>query len=249
MFEFLNNSPFVTYSAVEVPKVTKYSLPLGDVDLGYGLSVGSNGKIKVENPQESNGEREVKFIKDTPEEQNPVYTEEQNPVYAKEYTFTGSPGKFASGRPKQAVEFFKSKLMNELNLDQETADRSAKAIVGNFMFESGDPTLNKTNNVGDKNLGPNGSSFGIGQWRLDRRTALKNFAAKRGKSMSDFMTQLEFAWDEINNSQKGFKILDNLMNSKTIEEATERFMNTFERPNKNPKINKISERIKYAKSL
>ena len=39
MFDFLNESPFVTYSSVEIPKrkITKYSLPLGDVDLFNGL--------------------------------------------------------------------------------------------------------------------------------------------------------------------------------------------------------------------
>jgi hypothetical protein len=38
----------------------------------------------------------------------------------------------------------------------------SNAIVGNFMIESGDPTLTKTDNIGDKNLGPNRSAYGIG---------------------------------------------------------------------------------------
>lgn len=144
------------------------------------------------------------------------------------------------GRPKQAVEFFKSKGLST---------HAAAAIVGNLMLESGDITLNKTDNIGDKHLGPKGSSYGMGQWRLDRRTALTNFAAKRGKPISDFETQLEFVWDEINNSQKAYKVLEGLNNAKTVEEATESFMKTYERPNKNPKINALATRIKYAKSL
>jgi hypothetical protein len=43
--------------------------------------------------------------------------------------------------------------------------------------------------------------------------------------------------------------LEKLINSPTIEEATTSFMNTFERPNSNPKINGINTRIKYARSL
>lgn len=169
---------------------------------------------------------------------------------------TTSTKKYYGNNVNIAKQFFTDKLQ-ELYKNNGFSDENAlkqasmhsNAIVGNFMIESGDPTLTKTDNIGDKNLGPKGSAYGIGQWREDRRTALKNFAAKRGKPMSDFITQLEFAWDEMNGSQKYYKVLENLMNSKTIEEATENFMNTYERPNKNPKINGLASRIGYAKSL
>ena len=36
------------------------------------------------------------------------------------------------------------------------------------------------------------------------------------------------------------------MNSKTASEAAESFMNTFERPNKNPRINGIKRRMELA---
>ena len=145
-----------------------------------------------------------------------------------------------SGRKKQAMEFFQSKGL---------APHQAAGIVGNLMLESGSPNLSKTDAIGDRDKGPKGSSYGIGQWRLDRRTDLKNFAAKRGKPMSDFYTQLEFIWEEMNGSQKQYKILEGLLNSKNAKEATISFMNTFERPNSNPKINGIATRIKYSESL
>ena len=230
---------FTTFQAVETPKVTM-KMPLadnGEISLPWASGISSNGtpivKDNIQTP---------KMIVDNNPEQEYIQNDSQQQT-------SSTNNSNLKGRPKQAVEFFKSKFINELNLDEQTASRSAKAIVGNLMLESGDITLTKTDNIGDKDKGPNGSSYGMGQWRLDRRTALKNFAAKLGKPMSDFNTQLEFVWNEMNGSQKGYKVLEKLINSSTIEEATTSFMNTFERPNSNPKINGINTRIKYAKSL
>jgi hypothetical protein len=51
MLDFLNEpNPFSVYSNVESPKVTKFSLPLGDIDLdGTGLYIGDNGTVQAEN--------------------------------------------------------------------------------------------------------------------------------------------------------------------------------------------------------
>lgn len=231
---------FTKFQAVETPKVT-IKMPLMDdgiMDISnWATGVTSNGtpivKDNIQTP---------KMIVNNNPEQEYIQTDSQQQI-------SSTNDSNLKGRPKQAVEFFKSKFINELNLNEQTASRSAKAIVGNLMLESGDSTLTKTDNIGDKDKGPNGSSYGMGQWRLDRRTALKNFAAKLGKPMSDFNTQLEFVWNEMNGSQKRYKVLEKLINSSTIEEATTSFMNTFERPNSNPKINGINTRIKYAKSL
>lgn len=151
-------------------------------------------------------------------------------------------------RQKQAVEFFKSKFKDILKWDEKDAIKAAAAITGNLMVESGDKNLIKTDAIGDKHLGPEGSSYGLAQWRLDRRTNLKNFAAKNGKPMSDFYIQLEFLWDEIIKDRQ-FKILDGLKQAKSVNEATENFMNRFERPNSDPKINLIKTRKSYANSL
>ena len=227
-YDFLNDS-FTVFENVETPKITKLELPLGNIDVGDWGYISDNGSI---------------LANDNLEGTTPHIVNDNNPEQETSVTSQS----FNTNRTKQAVDFFKSKLKS-INFSDEQSDRGARAIVGNFMCESGDPTLNKTSSIGDKNLGPKGSAYGMGQWRLDRRDALIKFASKRGKPISDFNTQLEFAWEEMVNSQKSFKILEGLANSKTIEEATESFMNTFERPNKDPKVNAISKRIKFAKSL
>lgn len=222
-YNFLDNS-FTEFENVENPKVT-YKSPL--IDDAFDITSGFSGVSQSGTP----------IARNTFSSELNVNNSEEHVPIQQNYT---SVNKNISGRPKQALDFF---------IKNGFSQHAAAAIVGNLMLESGDPTLNKTDNIGDKKLGPNGSSYGMGQWRLDRRTALKNFAAKRGKPMSDFETQLEFVLDEINNGQKQYKILEGLNNAKTVEEATTSFMNTFERPNKDPKINGIQKRIKYAKSL
>lgn len=222
-YNFLDNS-FTEFENVESPKVT-YKAPL--IDDAFDITSGFSRVSQTGTP----------IARNTFSSELNVNNSEEHVPIQQNYT---SINKNISGRPKQALDFF---------IKNGFSQHAAAAIVGNLMLESGDPTLNKTNSIGDKKLGPSGSSYGMGQWRLDRRTALKNFAAKRGKPMSDFETQLEFILDEINNGQKQYKILEGLNSAKTVEEATKSFMNTFERPNKDPKINGIQKRIEYAKSL
>lgn len=227
-YNFVDNN-FTTYESVKEPEV---KIPvIGDlVDISpwaSGIAYSSSGESV---PIAKNNISTPKMIDDNNPEQEIIQTSSNN-------QFTG---KNMKGNQKVAYDFFINKGLQP---------HQAAGIVGNLMLESGDMSLNKTDNIGDRDKGPNGSSYGIAQWRLDRRTALKNFAAKRGKPMSDLITQLEFLWDEMNGSQKKFKVLEGLMNSSTVEEATASFMNTFERPNSNPKINGIDKRIKYAKSL
>lgn len=233
MFNPLENGFFTVYESVEPPKRnTTIKFPLGEEDIGTWGYIGNNGVIIANNNlNQDQKEESSKLI---------VNNSEEVDMTNNNYSINSS----VAGRPRQAVEFFKSKLINEKKLDEQTATRSAMAIVGNLMHESGDVTLNNTSALGDK-----GTAYGMGQWRFDRRKALERFAKKRGKPMSDFNTQLEFTWDEITGSQKHYKVLEGLINSKSLEEATESFMRTFERPNSNPKIHKLSDRIKYAKSL
>lgn len=238
MFNPLENGFFTVYESVEPPKRnTTIKFPLGEEDIGTWGYIGNNGVIIANNNlNQDQKEESSKLIVNNSEEVDMT----NNNYSVNNYSINPS----STGRPRQAVEFFKSKLINEKKLDEQTATRSAMAIVGNLMHESGDITLNNTSALGDK-----GTAYGMGQWRFDRRKALERFAKKRGKPMSDFNTQLEFTWDEITGSQKHYKVLEGLINSKSLEEATESFMRTFERPNSNPKIHKLSDRIKYAKSL
>ena len=66
----------------------------------------------------------------------------------------------------------------------------AAGFVGNLMQESG-------RGLNPEAMGDGGTSFGIAQWRGDRFTALKKFAAARGSSWKNLHTQLEFSLHEL----------------------------------------------------
>lgn len=94
----------------------------------------------------------------------------------------------------------------------------AAGIVGNLIHESGmNPTL----------PGDNGTSAGLAQFHNERLTALKQFAASRGKPATDFQTQLEFIDQELKTSEA--PTLAALRLAKTPEEAAGAFIG-YERP-------------------
>ena len=53
---------------------------------------------------------------------------------------------------------------------------------------------------------------------------------------------MEYLWEELNTTEK--RALNKLRKASTVEEATEIFMNEFERPNK--KYANLEKRIRYA---
>lgn len=165
----------------------------------------------------------------TPTQTNPTQAPVDNARRAGKYKIKPTLG----GNQRRAMDFFVSK-----NLPVHVA----AGIVGNLMLESGDTSLNTTTNLGDR-----GSAYGMAQWRLDRRQQLKRFAANRGKPMSDFETQLEFVWYELNNGYSS--VLQKLLRCKTPKEATTIFMNSYEKPSSDPNVNGIAKRVKYAESL
>jgi hypothetical protein len=69
----------------------------------------------------------------------------------------------------------------------------AAALAGHFLQESGgNPSaLNKDE-----------GAFGLGQWRLDRRTNLEGFAKAQGKSASDPDVQLDFVGRELGGPER-----------------------------------------------
>jgi hypothetical protein len=95
----------------------------------------------------------------------------------------------------------------------------AAGIVGNLLQESGtlDPTQSHDS----------GTGIGIAGWRLERRKALEGFAAARGKSATDFETQLEFVDHELRTSEGA--VGARLRQAKTAGQAAEAFI-SFERP-------------------
>lgn len=110
----------------------------------------------------------------------------------------------------------------------------AAAIVGNLAKES---NFNTTI-VGTAD---NKGSRGIGQWHSERLGNLKRFA---GSNWQNLDKQLDFVLHELNTTEKG--AYKELLKTTTVEDATRVFMNKYERPSVNPKINRINDRIKEA---
>lgn len=128
-----------------------------------------------------------------------------------------------SDRAKTAMNFFMKKGMTK---------EVAAGIVGNLQSESGlNPEIE-----GDKNLPT--SSKGIAQWREGRLENLKNFAKKSGRKYTDFNTQLEFLWNELQGSENA--ALRELTKSKDPVTAARVFANKFERMKKYGKEREIN---------
>ena len=131
------------------------------------------------------------------------------------------------GNKKRAMEFFQSKGLSA---------HQAAGIVGNLIVESAG--LNTTIK------GDGGKAFGLAQWHPDRQKGLKALAQKRGTDISDFDTQLEYVWEELNSP--GYKLaLNGILNSRNAKEATTAFMKHFEKPG----IPHFEKRLKEAESL
>lgn len=118
-------------------------------------------------------------------------------------------GAVGSASEQRAMQFLMSKGL--------TAEQAA-GVVGNLVAESG--------GMNTAALGDNGSAFGLAQWRGDRRTALNNFAQSRGKANTDFDTQLEFMWQEM--QQRGD--LAAVQGTTSAAAAAEVFARKYERP-------------------
>lgn len=149
-----------------------------------------------------------------------------------------------TGDKKYVFDFFYNKFYNynKQRLGDKESSELAKiqsaGTVGNLIQESGLKTGIK---------GDGGKALGLAQWHPDRQKGLKVLADSRGVDITDLDTQLEYVWQELNTTEK--KALDSLSNVRSISEATTNFMRNFERPNSDPKINKLSQRIKYAESF
>lgn len=109
----------------------------------------------------------------------------------------------------------------------------AAGIVGNLYKESG---LNP-NAVGDK-----GTAYGVAQWRGNRLSNLKNYAAKKGRSYSDLNTQLDYILDEQGENQ-----VLSTMENQSPEQAAQTFADKYERPN--PKYADYGTRQSIARQL
>jgi hypothetical protein len=142
---------------------------------------------------------------------------EQDPKAAIQ-TIRGSGDPVKKAKLSSSVQDRGSYAMN-FYMNKGYTREQAAGIVGNLVQESG---IQPTGAVGD-----NGTAFGIAQWRGERFSELKRFAASQGKSWEDLDTQLAFVDIELQNRENSAG--QRLRAAKTVDEATAAFIG-FERP-------------------
>lgn len=129
------------------------------------------------------------------------------------------------GAKKRAMDFFKSKGLS--------AHHSA-GIVGNLLGES---------NLNHEAINPSSGAYGIAQWLGNRK---KKLFSKYGNKPT-FDQQLEFVWEELNSDEND--AYNRLLQTKSVDEAINSFMQHFERPSKREMAESIERRIKYGRGL
>ncbi|MFJ3388755.1 phage tail tip lysozyme [Lysinibacillus sp. NPDC086135] len=117
-----------------------------------------------------------------------------------------------SASSQQAVvwNYFKNKGLN---------DKAIAGLMGNIAQES---------NFNSSAVNKSSGASGIFQWLGGRKTGLQDYAKSVGKSWTDLQVQLDYAWKELNNSEK--KALSSLQRSdlSSSQHASE-FERLFER--------------------
>lgn len=210
------NPAFTQYQYLETPKVTIENPVFGNQEFSDGFIERNGTYIAPPNTPETQ-----EYVANNYDD---LFKEMGNRHSEISDDSSKTVGKNVQGDKKKALEFFQSKGLSAFQ---------AAGIVGNLIHESGLNTTIK---------GDGGKAFGIAQWHPDRQKGLKELAKSRGTDISDFDTQLEYVWQELNSTEK--KALDKLLNSKNTQEATMAFM-SYERPG-NPQF---QERLNYANGL
>ncbi len=125
-------------------------------------------------------------------------------------------------------------------------DEQAAAIMGNFAWESGDPTFNKATSSEQVS---GGGGFGIAQWTGGRRTEITQAASSQGKQLTDLSFQLDYFYSEIQTrtDRNGGSATQEAELKKIInvDEATEYVMYNYEQPG----TPHLEERKSYAKQF
>lgn len=118
-------------------------------------------------------------------------------------------------------------------------DHEIAGMLGNFAHESGSKNL-KVDAYNPNDMGK--PSFGLAQWRGDRRERLQE---QQGDRMYTLEGQLDYLTWELNNTEKSAR--EALSKTKTAEEAALVFSNKFERPHKD--YAKNEKRQEYANAF
>lgn len=125
---------------------------------------------------------------------------------------------------------------------------AAAGIVGNLKVESGsfaDDVLS------GQRRGDSGSAFGAAQWRGARLEGLHNYAQQNGLDFRSLDAQLGYVDHEMRTgSDAGAGVaFQKLQTAQSPAEAAQAFMQHYERPNADPSINGVNQRMAYANSL
>ena len=124
------------------------------------------------------------------------------------------------------------------------SENQAAAVLGNFAYESGDPTFKNATSaveVGGANAG-----YGIAQWSFGRQAALRKAAALQGGNPQDLCFQLQYFVEEskarTQRDNPNASEWDGLLQQESLEDAVYYFEYNYERP----QPGSTSGRVKYA---
>ncbi len=125
--------------------------------------------------------------------------------------------------------------VNYLMTKHKLSKTIACGIIANLMIES---------SLNPQAKGDNGTAFGLAQWRADRLQNLMTFS----NNNPTIDKQLDFIIHELKDgSDAGAKTAwIKMQAAKTASEVAKIFMESYERPNKDPNVNHIAKREKYA---
>jgi len=161
----------------------------------------------------------------------------QTPIKAKPYMLQDIPN--VLGTPDSKARYMYHRFLNN-----GLTSVAALGIIANLKAEAG-PDLNAA-----ARQGGGGPGRGLVQWerggRFDKdRINLVSFAKKRGKSWTDFRTQVDFILYELNNHPEYKRVKSMMNNAKTVDDATRIFLQKYEKAG----IPHMDKRLRYAKEL
>ena len=235
-YNFLGDNFFVVYESADSPNPS-IQFPLMDspLELDWASGITKSGVPIVRDNVHQKDDNKVEVdnqdyrILNNTNEYTPIQTDNNSESQQQQQNYSKSSNNNRinkeTNKAQTAMNFFISKGLSK---------HAAAGIIGNLMVESN----LKTNIKGD-----GGKAFGLAQWHPDRQIGLKALAKKFGTDVSDFNTQLEYIWQELNTTHKS--ALQHLLKSTNSKEATIAFMRHFEKPGK-PNLQK---RINFAISL
>ena len=155
---------------------------------------------------------------------------------------------FFVGKGSYGSDSIQYKVWNELRAAGYN-EIAVAAAMGNIQHESGfNPSAIEKGS---------GKGFGLVQWTGGRRTAIENYAKKKGVSASSLELQIEYLLLELDaksgiwtkaSSKYGFGSMSrsDWADGKDLIKATKAFMCCFERPSYDSSINHIDRRIEAA---